>query len=848
MLEWGKYVEKETGRRTGLFHFQVVLSRKLRMKTNRLPAGGAGQEASKALRADRRIAGMTESTPKPQLLAPAGSPEAFFAALENGADAVYCGLQEFSARAKARNIRLSELEGMLACARQQGRKIYVTVNTLVKELELPRLVETLAALEALTVDGVILQDLAVWRLARDHFPGLRLHASTQMTVHNSAGIRMLERMGFSRAVLARELTLDEIAVLRRHTRLELEHFVHGALCFCFSGQCYFSSWLGGRSGNRGRCAQPCRRLYRSRGRDGYYFSPNDLSAIELLPQLAAAGITSFKIEGRMKSAEYVANVVAAYRQVMDAPPSQRDVALSQAREQLKASLGRRPTRGFLGGSQPDDIASPALKGATGRFLGEVQAVRGTRILFQSRDRLHVGDRLRVQPKSDRAGTAFTVRSLMQGKRQVQQVDAGAQVAVDSPFRDTFQVGDGVFKVASGKAFNLSEAACRRRLEQAGKAPLPVSMEVTLSDDLLRVAARCGPWALERSYPVTVHMAQSRPISPATLRGVFERSGGTPFVLQDFQAGELPPVVIPPSRLKEVRRDFYRQLAEQVNDEGQALRDAHRRQALESLQPAGFRPETAEGQLTVAVGQPRDAHILNDKAVDSVQIPLLPAALQGIGRRLRGRETRVIWDLPLIILDQEWDSYREAAAQLVSRGFCRFRLNNLSHFELFEHPAELDLSTGYRLFSLNSQAMTAWRELGVRETVLYLEDDRENLRQLLARQQDDAGDAAVTLYGAVPLITSRIRIGGLRPGSRLESDRGDGYWVEQRSGLTVLRAERDFSLLERLPELQQMGCRRFIIDLSHLGPFSPRGKQVLEAFRRGQGVAGTSPFNYEAGLE
>ena len=153
-------------------------------------------------------------------------------------------------------------------------------------------------------------------MARDHFPGLRLHASTQMTVHNTAGVRMLERLGFTRAVLARELSLAEIAAIRAQTTIELEHFIHGALCFCFSGQCYFSSYLGGKSGNRGRCAQPCRRRYRFRQQEGYYFSTNDLSAIDLLPELANAGIMSLKIEGRMKSAEYVANVVAAYRMAL----------------------------------------------------------------------------------------------------------------------------------------------------------------------------------------------------------------------------------------------------------------------------------------------------------------------------------------------------------------------------------------------------------------------------------------------------------------------------------------------------------------------------------------------------
>ncbi len=789
---------------------------------------------------------MSTPSPKPQLLAPAGSLEAFFAAMENGADAVYCGLKEFSARAKARNLSLGELEGMLAYARSRDRQVYVTLNTLIKEQELPRLVEILAALEGLGVDGVILQDLAVWRLIRDHFPGLRLHASTQMTIHNSAGVRMLEQMGFSRAVLARELTLEEISVLRRNTSLELEHFVHGALCFCFSGQCYFSSWLGGRSGNRGRCAQPCRRLYSSRGKDGYYFSPNDLSAIDLLPELAAAGIGSFKIEGRMKSAEYVANVVAAYRQVLDAGEGQRPAALKQAKELLKASFGRLPTKGFLSGPRPDDIAIPTLKGATGRFLGEVQGVRGGQLTFKSRDRLHVGDRLRVQPKTDRAGSAFTIREMFQGNRGVMQINAGAQVTVSSPFRDTFRVGDTVFKVSSGKAFTLSEAACRRKLEQAGKAPLPVHLEVRLVRDLLTVTAQCGPWSLECSYPVEVHAATRHPISEETLQGVFARSGDSPFVLAGFKAGELPPVVIPPSRLKELRRDFYRQLSERVIGERQAARHSHQRQALASLLPPQSRPGAGSRQLTLVVGQVRDAHILNDPAVDTVQIPFSPSAVQSLGRRLNGRENQVIWELPLIILDQDWADYRAAAALLIERGFSAFRLNNLSHFDLFEQVAGMKLSTGYRLFSLNTQAVQAWRELGAQETVLYLEDERDNLRELLTRQQN--GDAAITVYGPVPLISSRIQISGLRPGSRLQSDRSDGYRIEQRSGLTVLFADTDFSLLDRLPELQQLGCQRFIVDLSHIGPFSPRGKQVLEAYKRGQGVSGTSPFNYEIGLE
>jgi putative protease len=240
-------------------------------------------------------------------------------------------------------------------------------------------------------------------------------------------------MGFTRGVLARELTLPEITAIRQQTTLELEHFIHGALCFSFSGQCYFSSFLSGKSGNRGRCNQPCRRNHQHRNSDGYFFSPNDLSAIDLLPELEQAGICSLKIEGRMKSAEYVHKVVGAYRRVLDADKDQCPDTLKAAKQLLKESFGRQPTNGFLAGAQPSDMAIPSLKGATGRYLGEVTRVRGGEISFKAKEALHIGDRLRVQPATDKSGTAFTIRELMLGKKTVGHTPAQQLVTVPSTF-------------------------------------------------------------------------------------------------------------------------------------------------------------------------------------------------------------------------------------------------------------------------------------------------------------------------------------------------------------------------------------------------------------------------------
>lgn len=420
---------------------------------------------------------MPVKTFTPELLAPAGSLESFFAAMEKGADAVYAGLQDFSARARARNFTLPQMERMIAYAHAHDRRIYVTLNTLIKEKELPQLVDTLASLAAMRADGVIVQDLAVARLVRNHFPSLPLHASTQMTIHNTPGVQMLHKLGFQRAVLARELALDEVAAISAATQVETEVFVHGALCFSISGQCFFSSYLGGHSGNRGRCAQPCRRLYEHRGKQGYFFSTNDLSAIDMLPELVRAGVKSLKIEGRMKSAEYVAGVVEAYRLVLDAPERSLADAMKEAKELLKYSFGRTPTKGFLASQQPDDIANPWQKGGTGRFVGQIKSVKGKRLTFETRDPLHVGDRLRAQPRSDMSGQAWTVRELFVNGRKVMEAKGGSAVEVETPF--SFSVGDSIYKVSSREAFTLSDNACQRRLEGVKSDKLPCRLRLKL---------------------------------------------------------------------------------------------------------------------------------------------------------------------------------------------------------------------------------------------------------------------------------------------------------------------------------------------------------------------------------
>jgi putative protease len=342
---------------------------------------------------------------KPELLAPAGTKEAFFAALENGADAVYVGLKSLNARAHARNFSLKELHFLQGHARQKGVKVFVAMNSLVKEEEIPEAVEMLSALETMGIDGLIIQDIGLWRLARNHFPGLRLHASTLMTIHNSLGVRQAYEMGFKRVVLAREMTLKEIKAAVDTASVEIEVFIHGAMCFTYSGLCLFSSFFGGNASTRGRCVQPCRRKFSQGSKQGNYFSMGDLCGLDALPELKKMGISSLKIEGRLRPPQYVENVVKAYRMAIDAAPDDKE-SVKAAKNMLKDALGRRFTKGYFFSHEPADAIAPHLAPNTGRYLGTIIKEKEGSILARGEKPPEKGSRIRLVRQKDQSQTTF----------------------------------------------------------------------------------------------------------------------------------------------------------------------------------------------------------------------------------------------------------------------------------------------------------------------------------------------------------------------------------------------------------------------------------------------------------
>jgi putative protease len=333
-----------------------------------------------------------------EVLAPAGSKEAFKAAILGGADAVYLGGKSFGARGLAENFTDAELETAMNLAHQHGVKVYVTVNTLIKEGELQQVFSYLDYLESIDADAVIIQDRGLVRLIRENF-SIRIHASTQMGIHSPEGVVWAEKNGIRRVILARELSVEEIEEVRKATQLELEVFIHGALCYSFSGQCLFSSMLMGRSGNRGLCTQPCRKLYMLANKKEYMLSTADTFGVEALPHLLRIGITGLKIEGRMRSPVYVYLTSKIYSDaIRRAEKGEEPLITQREKEMLEVIFNRGFTKGYL---LKDEVMQRVYPGSRGLFLGKADF--DGEIMLVKADNLELNDGITLYRDGEKVG-------------------------------------------------------------------------------------------------------------------------------------------------------------------------------------------------------------------------------------------------------------------------------------------------------------------------------------------------------------------------------------------------------------------------------------------------------------
>jgi putative protease len=528
---------------------------------------------------------VTSRGSRPEILAPAGDLDCLRAAIENGADAVYFGLQDgFNARARATNFELATLPATMAELHRRGVKGYVAFNTLVFESELAAAEEKLRRIAEAGADALIVQDLGVARLARESAPGLPLHASTQMTISTAEGCEFARRLGVSRAILARELSIAEIAAIHERTELELECFVHGALCVSWSGQCLTSEIWGGRSANRGECAQACRMPYdlvvdgerRELGAVRYLLSPKDLAAFDLLPRLVDAGVVSFKIEGRLKTPEYVANVTASYRRALDQALSRGKVELDpRAARDLEQSFSRGLAHGFLDGVDHQTLVEGRSPKKRGVFLGWVAATdaraRTATIALQAP--LRAGDGVVFEGPDPEAGEeGGTILAALVAGRAVEREVVPPVKQSAAPFLVELRFGAGgpdLARVETGtRLFKTRDPELERRLratftgEPRRKVALALRVSGRIGAPLVASARDDAGREVAAQSSTPLARAEKRALTADVLEEQLGRLGGTIYRLQE-RGGAAPaievdlpePAFLPLSELSHLRREL-----------------------------------------------------------------------------------------------------------------------------------------------------------------------------------------------------------------------------------------------------------------------------------------------------
>ena len=718
-----------------------------------------------------------------ELLAPAGTLPAFEAAFEEGADAVYIGAPGLNARALARDFTFAEIAAMTGYAHDRGKKVYVAMNSLVKENEIRLALETLSMLASIGPDALIIQDLGILYLVRRFFPALKVHASTLMTVNTAMAAEYLKGLGFERIVLARELSLEEIQAIHRRTDVPLEIFIHGAMCFSYSGLCRFSSLHGGRSSLRGQCVQPCRRRYDwlasgkravgggHGGKDGgYLFSMNDLSGIDYLAQARAAGVVSLKIEGRLKSVEYVRNTVRAYRtalDALDAPAEQRAGMLAEAHRRLDAAMGRKRSSGFFIAGKEDRLIVPRLSGSTGEVIGKVvrlDEIKGNRlergvslqVVLQAAVRL--GDRLRLYEERTGDRRSFTLRSLEIKGRKVEQANAGQMVTIKpadiepGSLRQPFQ---GIlFRVdVSGRSEKKSSALVRKAAHQSLPPPDLLSLEKQLS--------ALGMGAEEKS-------------------DAGARRGG--------------------------RQSGRNSLERERSMSPEWWLKVHSLEALALRYPFKI------------------AKVLLDLDKRNVE--------QFFQTRQRSKpwHASLVWTLPPVLHEEQLPWYRDAVRQLRLKGANCFQISHISQMALFADCEQslagtvLDLYGDYSCNVLNSAALRMYAASGLSGVQFSIETDRPTLAAALthfSRPEHLHGKermrVGLHVHGRPPLFSARLDAPHFQGQRTFASPRGERFYLDRRDTTLYAFSHTTFSLLPYVDEISQLGVDYLVVDVSHGQP-------------------------------
>ncbi|WPX09178.1 U32 family peptidase [Anaerocellum danielii] len=697
---------------------------------------------------------------KVELLSPAGGFEELVAAIKAGADSVYVGAKEFSARAYAKNFSEDELKKAIDFCHERGKKIYLAINTLIYNDEMHKAVNLIEFAYREGIDSVIVQDLGLLFIILKEFPGMPVHASTQMTVHNLAQVSFLENLGVKRVILSRELSLDEIKNIRQQSSIELEVFVHGALCISYSGQCLFSSILFKRSGNRGQCAQPCRLYYKFLDKkkktvdQGYLISPKDICLLENIDKLIKAGVDSFKIEGRLKDQYYVYTVTSVYRKYIDMYYEKGKITVDRAdRQKLLLVFNRGNfSTGYLEDTDIDRIIFKIAPNNTGLFIGKFY-FENESLFLQTSYNLSNGDVISFRNSN------FDEILLEVNNNIIKKDDKRFEVKVD------FERKKRLKEFSQGKVFVVRSKEHEKEIEKELKMEKKfrkVDFKVWIEKGKrIKALALCDGFEAEEDGEV-VQQAKEKEVTSKAVISSFSKLGGTIFEMGNFDAHIEYGCFVKVSELNRLRKVLIEKLSQKIiNSYKKSLKkDIEISRYLGDGRLRSFNKSHRFSFMVDSLWQLENLKKWCDKLNLSNYEIYVPYNL--------------IFDLSIddnmvVYLDRithDEDLKRIEVEKIKEKGIKKVLVRNLGQYEIFRHHFEIYFDFSFNI--TNSASFKFLELLGGKRICLSLELSKTRIAEIFNYAQKS--EIEIIVFGRIPLMVNRLKF--FKKGEYLQDRNGE----------------------------------------------------------------------------
>lgn len=671
-----------------------------------------------------------------ELLAPVGSFDALRAAVSNGANAVYLGGKSFGARASANNFDTEEMKQAVEYAHIRDVKVYVTVNTLVKESEISYFLKYINFLYNIDVDALILQDIGMTKLVKEHFPDFEIHASTQMVAHSLEDVKYLEKLGFKRVVLARELEIKEIEYISKNSSVDIEVFVHGALCVCYSGQCLMSSMIGGRSGNRGRCAQPCRKVYdlidkssnsKVKLDDQYLLSPRDLNTIEDLDKIIDTGVLSLKIEGRMKRAEYVATVVGSYREALDYYITNKNLKVKKdILDNLYSIFNRKFTKGYILEKSGKEIMNPEKPNNTGLYIGKVVDVdkRRNKITLKLENTLKKGDGLSIG--------GGNVGRILKNNDILTEAYEGDTIQLD--FNIPMQIGQDVYKTLDSELLDRSRRTYENEVE-IKKIPIKGKIILKLDEYPSLLIKDNDNNKVKVVGTKKVEKAKKVALSDEKIENQLSKLGNTPYELKSILIDKDEDISIPVSILNEIRRDAV----EKLNNKRKNL-NKRKLSKIEVEDKEKLDKEVRDTKVNVKIRKMSQLRKIVDLNIDTIYYEDIDT-LKDAMIVCKEHNKNIVYCPPRILRNNQYNILDEA----IDMGIDQFLVSNIG---MINKLSNYTMYADYYLNIFNSKTIEQLQNNNIKSVSLSAELNLHEIKQVL-NYVDIETEAIV--YSRIPLM-------------------------------------------------------------------------------------------------